>query len=207
MKIRNCILLLVALGVPESLTYAEEAAAKHEVGLTLGGLLNQTRTNGSTKLDLSPGVALQANYGYRLLERQKFALYGEVHFLANPQRTVSSSDQTLTRDVATIFVTPGIRVKFLPRKAISPYLAIGGGYAAFEQSVTRLDGKPNGASRELSRGAFDFGGGVDVKFWRFVGLRAEIRDVFTGSPAYNTNLVAGGQHNVVAGGGFVLRFR
>jgi len=184
-----------------------EAAPKQEVGLTLGALLERNRSNGPEQLSLGAGTALQVNYGYKFFERPNVALYGEVHFLANPQRRVSSADQTLTRDVATIFLTPGVRVKFLPRGAVSPYLAIGAGYAEFEQSTTRLDGKPNPASRELSRGAFDFGGGVDVKFWRFVGLRAEVRDFYTGSPAYNTSAIGGGQHHVVAGGGLVLRFR
>lgn len=37
-------------------------------------------------------------------------------------------------------------------------------------------------------------------------LRAEIRDFYGGSPAYNTRAISGGQHKVVAGGGLVLRF-
>ncbi len=65
----------------------------------------------------------------------------------------------------------------------------------------------NPAPRFLHRGALDFGGGADVRFWRFIALRGEIRDFFTGSPAYNALSITGGQHNVVAGGGFVLRFR
>ncbi|MEO8132282.1 MAG: outer membrane beta-barrel protein, partial [Bryobacteraceae bacterium] len=164
MKIRNIAVLLAVSG---ALVYGQdpEGAAKHEVGLTLGGLWNAQRSGPPTKLELGSGTALQANYGYRLLERAQYAVYGEVHFLANPQRQVSSQDGTLTRDVATIFVTPGVRFKLFPRKAIAPYVVVGAGYAAFEQSTTRLDGKPNGASRELSRGAFDYGGGVDFRFW------------------------------------------
>ena len=155
---------------------------------------------------MGSGTALQANYGYRLVERSNYALYGEVHFLANLQRKVSSQDQTLTRDVATIFVTPGLRLKLFPRKVVAPYFAVGAGYAAFEQSTATLDAKPNSASRELSRGVLAFGGGVDVRFWRFIGLRAEVRDFYSGSPAYNSAAFRGGQHNVVAGGGLVLRF-
>ena len=207
MNIRNIAILLTLSGTAAVYGQDPEGAAKHEVGLTLGGLFNAARSGSLTKLELGPGTALQANYGYRLFERTNYSLYGEVHFLANPQRQVSSQDQTLTRDVATIFVTPGVRLKLFPRKAIAPYVAVGGGYAAFEQSTTSLNGKPNGASRELSRGAFDYGGGVDVRFWKFVGLRAEVRDFYTGSPAYNSPAFRGGQHNVVAGGGLVLRFR
>jgi hypothetical protein len=58
-------------------------APRHEVGLTLGGLLTTNRTGRTAPLELGTGVALQANYGYKLLEGRTAALYGEVHFLAN----------------------------------------------------------------------------------------------------------------------------
>jgi hypothetical protein len=149
---------------------------------------------------------LQANYAYRLLDGTKAALYGEAHFLANPLRDVSSAGQTITRDVATIFVTPGVRLKFFPQSAVSPYLAVGGGWAVYEQSKNTLDGNPNPASRIVNHAALDFGCGVDLKLWRFVGLRAEVRDFYAGGPSYNTAAISGGQHNVVAGGGLVLKF-
>jgi len=183
-----------------------DSAPKHELGLTLGRMVATHRTAGQIRFDLGGGNAWQANYGLRIVDGATAALYGEVHFLANPQRLVTATDQTLTRDVASLFVLPGLRVKFLPRGAVSPYIAAGGGYALFEHSVNRLDGRPNSAPRTVNRGAFGFGGGVDVGLWRFLKLRAEIRDFYTGSPAFNTP-VAGGQHNVVIGGGFVLSFR
>jgi hypothetical protein len=185
---------------------ADDPPAKHEIGLTLGGLLGGEKTGGAARLDLGSGVALQANYGYRLLSGSAAALYGEVHFLANPLRDVTSANQSLTRDVATLYVTPGVRVKLLPRRAIAPYVAAGAGWSLYEQSTTTLGGSTNPASRLVSHGAFDYGAGVDCKFWRFVGLRAEVRDFFTGQPAYNSASFHGGQHNVVVGGGLVLKF-
>jgi opacity protein-like surface antigen len=195
--------LLGILGIAS----AQERPAKHEIGLTLGGLFNTQRGSGATRLDLSSGVALQANYGYRFLGGKKAALYGEVHMLASPLREVTSATQSLTRDAATLFVTPGIRVKFNGTGFFSPYVVAGGGWALYEQSTMTVGGNPNSAPRTVNHGAFVYGGGVDTKFWRFVGLRAEIRDFYAGGPSYNTNLIRGGQHNVVAGGGLVLKFR
>jgi hypothetical protein len=106
-----------------------------------------------------------------------------------------------------MFLTPGIRVNLFPNRTVAPYFAVGGGWAVYEQSTKTLNGNPNPASRLVNHGAFDYGGGVDFKFWRFVGLRAEIRDFYAGGPYYNTTAIRGGQHNVVAGGGLVLRFR
>jgi len=186
---------------------AQEVSPRHEVGLTLGGLLSTQRSGGSTSLDLGSGTALQANYGYRLLGNSTAALYGEVHFLANSLRDVGSTDQTLTSNVATIFLTPGVRVKFLPNRRIAPYFAVGGGWAVYEQSTQTLNGNPNSASRLVNHGAIDYGAGVDFNFWKFVRLRSEVRDFYAGGPSYNINAIRGGQHNVVAGGGLVLRFR
>jgi len=185
---------------------AQESAPQHEVGLTIGGLAGSHRNGNRTRLDIGAGLALEANYGYRIFATRKAAIYGEVQLLANPLRGVSSSDQSLTRNVATLFVTPGIRVKVLPVRRIAPYFAIGGGWADYEQSTTTLAGRPNPAPRTVNHAAFDYGGGADIRFWRFVGLRAEIRDFYAGAPSYNSASLRGGQHNVVAGGGIVLHF-
>jgi hypothetical protein len=180
-------------------------AEQNEIGLTLGGLFPQDRGTIPNTIHLGGGTALQANYGHRLMSG-RVALYGEVHFLANPQRLVGSGNPLSTRDIATIYVTPGIRVKFAPMRSFSPYLAVGGGYAVYEQSILQMDGRPNTAPRDIHRVAFDFGAGVDTSLWRWIGLRSEVRDFYTGSPAYNLPGLGGGQHNVVAGGGFVLKW-
>ncbi len=196
-------IVLTMIGLPE-LVAQSTAPPKHEVGLTLGRLLGQDRISGTTRFELGSGTALQANYGYRLVASSNVAIYGEVHMLANPQRVVTSTNLGLTKDVASLFVTPGIRVKFFPRSSVAPYAAFGGGWALFEHSTTTLGGSPNPAPRSASHGVFDFGGGVDIKFWKFVGLRGEVRDFYSGNPSYNVPL-NGRQHNVVVGGGFVLR--
>jgi hypothetical protein len=194
------------LGLLAVAAAAQEMPARHEVGLTLGSLQGGSRSGTGTTLELGSGVAFQANYGYRFLANETAALYGEVHFLANPLREVKSANGSLTRDIATIYATPGIRVKFLPARAVAPFVSAGFGYALYEQSLFQINGQPNPAPRFLNRGALMYGGGVDFKFWRFVGLRAEIRDFYSGSPAYNTNAISGGQHNLVIGGGLVLKF-
>jgi len=42
--------------------------------------------------------------------------------------------------------------------------------------------------------------------WRFVALRGEARDFYTGAPNYNVASVSGRQHNIVAMGALVLRW-
>jgi opacity protein-like surface antigen len=184
----------------------QEAAPKNELGFTLGGIPSLSRSTSQQSLDLGAGTAFGINYGRRFVSSRNVALYGEVEFLASPLRDVSSNIGSATKNFASLYVTPGVRLKFFPTSAISPYAVVGGGYADYEQSTARLDGLPNPASRQLARGAFDFGAGVDVHVWRWVALRGEARDFYTGAPAYNLSSITGGQHNVEISGGFVLRW-
>ncbi|MDX2178049.1 MAG: outer membrane beta-barrel protein [Bryobacteraceae bacterium] len=193
---KRLLTIFLALGA------AAQEAPRHEIGLTLGSL----RGASPSGLELGSGMALQANYGLRLWSNSAAAVYGEVHFLANPQRVVTAANSIATRDVASLYLTPGIRVKFAPEARVSPYFAVGGGYALYEHSLLTIGGQPNPAPRTTNKGAFMFGGGVDAKLWRFIGVRGEIRDFYSGNPSYNLP-VSGGQHNVVIGGGFVLRFK
>jgi hypothetical protein len=197
--------ILFFLAVSAASLAQENTTPKNELALGLGGLPSVTRSD-SPNLNLGPGVALQVNYARRVFDGEKVALYGEINFLASPLRDVSTGVTSATANVASLYVTPGIRLKVLPRSRVSPWAAIGGGYGDYEQSTTQLNGSPNSASRELSRGVFDFGAGVDVKVWRWIAFRGEARDFFSGSPAYNVPSIAGGQNNVVALGAVVLRW-
>jgi hypothetical protein len=180
-------------------------AQNHEIGLTLGRIGGPSRTTAAGPAELGSGIALQANYGYRFWLSKKVALSAEVHFLANGLREITSPVAMVTRDVATLYATPGLRVKFMPlSKRLSPYVVGGGGYALYEQSYFRQDGASNQAPRFTHRGALMFGGGADVPVWRWLGARFEARDFYTGNPSFNVPVIGGGQHNVVLGGGFVL---
>ncbi len=201
--------LLASLTLFATLAFAQETeSAKHELGLLLGGISSPQRTlvNPAGALTTSPDIALQANYGYRLLSGKKVALYGEVHFLADALRDVSSNVPRVSHDYASLFVTPGIRLKFAPRSRLSPFVAAGGGYALYEQSLFTQTGSPNGAPRFRHRGAFTAAGGADYRFWRFVSLRGEFRYFYSGNPDFNAVARESGQHNFVGSGGIVLRW-
>lgn len=203
MKAKLTLLLLPAFAA--TCFAQEDAAHKNELGFGLGGIPALSRSD-TPGLNAGSGLAFQVNYGRRFLSGHKVALYGELNLLASPLRDVSSSVPTATHDFASLYLTPGIRVKFSQASRISPYAVVGGGYADYEQSTTRIDGGPNPVSRQLARGVFDFGAGVDVRVWRFIALRGEARDYYSGTPAYNVATISGGQHNVVATGGFVLQW-
>jgi len=133
----------------------------------------------------------------------------KVPALAIPLQDITSSNGIVPRNYDSFFVTPGLRVKLAPSQRVSPWLSAGGGYALFDESANRMDGTHN-TTRGTSGGALQFGGGVDIrtpiKVLFPIGLRAEVRDLYTAKPNYNVSTGGGFQHNVVLSGGIVLHF-
>ena len=184
------------------------AAQRHELGLTLGTVLAQDRGTAPAALNLGSGLALQVDYSHQILKGNRYAsLYGDVMFMANPQRVVATTVSTAIRDVASLYIVPGVKIKFVPEGKVSPWFSIGAGYSLYEHSTQLLSGVLSPVGRHLNRGTIGYGGGLDWKAWRNVSLRAEVRDFYSGVPSYNVTGVSGGQHNQVAGGGLVMRFR
>jgi opacity protein-like surface antigen len=204
----HSIAIQAGLLLPAAVAFCggQELAPKNELGFTLGGIPSLSRSTSQQSLFLGADTAFGVNYARRFVSGNKVALYGEVNLLASPLRDVSSNINSVTKNFASLYVTPGVRLKFFPTSAISPYAVVGGGYGDYEQSTTLRDGQLNPVSRQLARGVFDFGAGADVHVWRWVALRGEARDFYTGAPAYNLASISGGQHNVAISGGFVLRW-
>jgi hypothetical protein len=187
---------------------AAAVAQRNELGLSVGAMLSQSLGFAPLNVNLSSGIAFEADYAHRVLTGNNYvSLYGDVVVSGNPQRTVNSPNTSATRDIASFYVVPGIRIKFVPKANVSPWFSIGPGYGLYLQSTTSLNGAPNTVPRDLNRIAVGYGGGLDWKVSRIVSLRLELRDFYsTGGPAYNVPGISGGQHNYIAGGGFVLRF-
>ncbi|HLZ12191.1 MAG TPA: hypothetical protein VKP58_06360 [Candidatus Acidoferrum sp.] len=182
-------------------------AQNNELTFSLGGIPGQSRTfqNSGGTAQISADRSFGINYGHRFLRAGIAALYGEVAFAALPNRSIASSNATAAQNYAALYVTPGLRLKLLPSSRLSPWVAVGGGYALYEESPRLLNGQTN-TNKFLNRGVFDYGGGLDYRLFRFLGLRGEVRDFFSGNPNLNVALDSSTQHNVVASGGVILRF-
>jgi hypothetical protein len=117
--------------------------------------------------------------------------------------TAPVGNTTVTLDTSAIFITPALRLKIAPIAPISPWISVGGGWARFS----------TGGGPTSNKGAIEYGGGLDFKTGLPVlGFRAEVRDFVTGDPNFGfTNIVTGDngglrRHNLMVGGGVVLRF-
>jgi hypothetical protein len=196
------LLLLVNAIIP-----APAHGQKQELTFSLGGIPGQIRNfQGSAgTAQISADRSFGINYGHRLLDAKIAALYGEIEFAALPNRNVTAATATVPQSYASLYLTPGLRLKFFPSLRLSPWVAIGGGYALYQQSEKFSDGQ-NDTNKFLNRGVFDYGGGLDFRLFRFIGLRGEVRDFLSGNPSLNVALNSGTQHNIVASGGVILRY-
>ena len=201
---RSIIFMLLAfLAIPFPVL-----AQNNEITLSLGGIPSQSRSFqdpalGSTQI--SSDVSLGANYGHRFLNAKVAALYGEIEFVALPNRNLAATTATVPQSYASLYVTPGVRLKLFPGARLSPWVAVGGGYSLYEQAAKLSNGQ-NTTNKFLNRGVFDFGGGLDYRLLRFLGLRAEVRDFLSGNPNLSVALSSSTQHNVVSSGGVSVRF-
>jgi opacity protein-like surface antigen len=203
-------LLFISAGLVTGNASAQsrEQLQSQELTFSLGGISGQTRTLRSSP----PGTAqiaadrtLGINYGHYLAGTRVAALYGEVEFVAMPNRGVTSASAVVAQNYASLYVTPGVRLKLLPRGRFSPWGAIGAGYALYQES-NQLSNGQNTTNKFLNRGVFDYGGGVDYRLFPLIGLRGEVRDFLSGNPNLNAAPASSTQHNVVASGGIVLHF-
>jgi hypothetical protein len=186
---------------------SQEPSQNQELTFSLGGIPGQTRSfQGSAgAAQISADRSFGINYGHRFLDAKIAALYGELEFVAIPNRALTAASATVPQNYASLYLTPGVRLKFLPGSRLSPWAAIGGGYGLYQQSAQLSNGQ-NTTNKFLNRGVFEYGGGLDYRLFRFIGLRGEVRDFFSGNPNLNVALNSSTQHNVVASGGIILRF-
>jgi hypothetical protein len=155
-------------------------------------------------------IFLEGAFAVRLANARLISLYLEVPVVGIPANghsfttipTINFLSKT-TVNTSAVFVTPALRLKILPSAPVSPWASIGGGWARFSSELAPT----------TNRGALEFGGGLDFKTGLpLLGFRAEVRDFVTGDPDFGfvnvlsqTNGVLH-RHNVMVGGGIVLRF-
>jgi len=182
--------------------------ARGDERMDLGLMLGSTNaTDASTALLFDRGLTYQATFAWRVWSSDdRVSLSIEVPFLASPAFGVMTADGSLPKESASLYLTPGVRLPLPLRGPFSAFGAVGGGYARYSESKLRRDGSPNPAQQDTNTGALQFGGGINMRAWRWLGFRGEIRDVYTGARRFSIPTAGTAVHNVVVSGGPELRF-
>jgi opacity protein-like surface antigen len=182
--------------------------ARGDERMDLGLMLGSTNaTDASTALRFDRGLTYQATFAWRVWSSDdRVSLSIEVPFLASPAFGVMTADGSLPKEYASLYLTPGVRLTLPVRGPFSAFGAVGGGYARYSESKLRRDGSPNPAQQDTNTGALQYGGGINMRAWRWIGFRGEIRDVYTGARRFSIPTAGTAVHNVVVSGGLELRF-
>jgi hypothetical protein len=192
--------------IAAALLWSHNAAAG-ETRFDVGLLLGSTRaTDEGAVLTFDRATTYQATFAWDVWRGSTAKVSVEVPFIASPAFTVLNPGASLPLEYASLYLTPAARLTLAPNAPVAVWGSIGGGYARYSESKLRQDRGPNPAQRDTNTGALEFGGGVDVRGFGWLGFRGEIRDIYTGARNFSLATPAPRVHNVVASGGLVVRF-
>jgi len=187
---------------------------KNEVGGTIGRVfISDQGIQNATYFDpiihSGKGLTFEGEYARRFLVTPIFSLSGEVVAAYNPDEDLNAGDSgnsVVPSDYKQLFVTPAARLNLFPTTAVSPWVSLGGGVAHFSEGKTLVYGGTNPGGSKTS-GVLEAGVGLDVKVWKNLSVRLNVRDFWSGEP--NFPLAPTGksrQHNYFVGGGAFWRF-
>jgi hypothetical protein len=186
---------------------SSRAARADEKRYDAGLLLGSTRaTDVGNVLTFDRATTYQATFAWDVWRGPLAKVAIEVPFIASPAFTVATPNPSLPLEYGSLYLTPAARVVFWHRAPVSVFGSLGGGYARYSESKLREDKTPNPAQLDTNTGAVEFGGGVDVRGFGWLGFRGEVRDIYTGPRRFSIPTPAPNVHNVVASGGLVIRF-
>jgi len=139
---------------------------------------------------VNAGAAYEGFLAHRLVGFEVASLSVELPVLGIPNRGTNLSNASFS----TVAVTPGLRVSFVPKASISPYLSAGGGIVQF-----------SGDTSSVTHGAARFGGGLDFKTpLPHLRVRVDLKDLITPWPSLFPK--SGVMQNFLFGGGVVFKF-
>ena len=158
------------------------------------------------RVNIGKALAFQGNYGRRIRTSDLAAFTFEVPVVYLPDVDLLSSNDLVPEGYKALFITPGIRVNLFPNTLVSPWVSGGGGFGHFSTSKTGVFNVLKVPGHSSTTGVFQFGIGVDVKVWRSLKFRGEVRDFYSGVPDLNVVQGRTRMHNFVGGGGVVWVF-
>ncbi|HEX7287454.1 MAG TPA: hypothetical protein VF532_14805 [Candidatus Angelobacter sp.] len=200
------LVLLFAIASISNTAVAQKVDAAFVVGWSFVSDTKETFGVSPTPFDtIQTGnhFFLEGAFGWRFVNAHAASLSLDVPIASIPSQTTSFVGLPGTPGLSSLFITPGLRLKLLPGSSVSPWVVFGGGWARYTE---------NGFA--TNHAAIAYGGGLDFKTGLpLLGFRAEVRDFVTedflnGSigSVIATNSSGFHHHNVLVGGGVVLRF-
>lgn len=209
---RLCVAILAVATM-----FAVSAVAQEEKN-ELGGILGRTFVsdqgiNGATFFDpiihTGKGLTFEGLYARRFWVTPIYSISGEGLFVYNWDVDLNAGEYghaVVPSDLKKFFVTPAARVNFFPTTAVSPWISFGAGFGHISQNNQLVYGGTN-PGKSTTSAVIQGGFGLDVKVWRRLSLRMDVRDFWAGQPDFPLAPTGHSrQHNFFVGGGAFWRF-
>jgi len=196
-KLTELAIILVLFGIS---SWAQEV--RHEVTVQGSGFFNKQTTDGGITNEPTNSGGVMA--GYRLNLKNWLAVEGDYDYFRNSQKFLTSSGTTFIP--MNVHAATGTAIVKLPSfkmpavKIVSPFVLAGGGAMFFD---------PRGGSvSEQTRGAFVYGGGVDVPMSKHFLLRSQYRGFVYKTPDFEMASLKVDKytHSAVPSAGLVFTF-
>jgi hypothetical protein len=184
------VLLVLTLGWT-----ASALAQSNELGFVAGGQFSFYPGT-----DTGTGFVVEGSYGRRLFHVPTISMFVELPVTAAFDLDSALPSAFSEGQYSSLFITPGLKLKFVPELPISPFFTAGFGWARFRREATATIPEVI-----TNTSVAQFGAGVDIKIAPVVGLRFQARDYFSGELGFN-NATEDRQHNLTAMGGLYFRF-
>lgn len=203
------VVSLFLLGALTAVPAIAQDEAHNQLGLTLGAaFIPDLTTTGGADIDFSNSLVFGVTYARRMTHGST-SLYFEIPGRAAGSHRVESRDANVVRNLATAFITPGLRANFRADSAVSPWISAGLGWGLYETAQDRQDRTAFTGDRFTHTTAIQVGGGVDLetplRLLVPIGFRLELRDFYTlDTPDYGSAVDNGRRHNVMFAGGFTV---
>ena len=195
---------------------AASVAAQDEKN-QIGGIIGRTFISDQgiklaipdNQIAFGKGLTFEGEYSHMFLVTPIYSIAGEALVAYNHDIDVNGGtypSSVVPPDLKSLFVTPAARVNLFPTTAVSPWVSLGAGFGHFSESNTLLYGGTN-PGKSTTGFVLEGGIGLDVKVWKRLSIRGEVRDFWSGEPDFP--LAPTGktrQHNFFVGGGAFWRF-
>ncbi len=197
-KLTELAIILIFLAIS---SWAQEV--RNEVTVQGSGFFQKQTTNGGITNGPTNSGGVMAGYRFNL--KNWLAVEGDYDYFRNHEDFLSGSGETFIP--MNVYAATGTVIVKLPSfkvpavKIVSPFVLTGGGAMFF-------DPRRGAVNNEQTRGAFVYGGGVDVPMSKHLLLRAQYRGFVYKTPDFEmTSLkVDKYTHSAVPSAGLVFTF-
>jgi len=187
---------------------------KNEIGGTLGRMfISDQGIKGATYFDpiihSGKGLTVEGEFARRFLVTPIYSISIEGLVVYNPDEDLNAGQYgfaVVPSDYKQLFITPAARVNLFPTTAVSPWVSFGAGFGHFSEGKILVYGGTN-PGKSATNAVIEAGAGLDVRVWKALSVRGEVRDFYSGEPDFPLAPTGKSrQHNFFVAGGVFWRF-